>query len=66
MEQPEILRASEIAARLGMSYKAFWAMQQRGGFPKPDFRFGTNNRTMAWSPKTVAGWLASKSVQSND
>jgi excisionase family DNA binding protein len=56
-----LMRATEVAATLGVSKRCFYRMLSVGEFPSADFRRGP--RLVRWRADTVAAWVENATTQ---
>ena len=63
MTVPQILRRSQLEARLGLARSSIYKMMNEGTFPRP-VKLGL--RAVGWRSEDIEAWLEDLQEQSND
>ena len=53
----DLLRAREVAARLGLGVRTVWRLSRIGELPAP-VRFGTGGRIVRWRANEIARYVS--------
>jgi len=63
MTVPQILRRTQLEARLGLARSSIYKMMDEGTFPRP-VKLG--RRAVGWRSEDIEAWLEDLQEQSND
>jgi len=63
MTVPQILRRTQLEARLGLARSSIYKMMDEGTFPRP-VKLG--RRAVGWRSEDIETWLEDLQEQSND